>query len=526
MTAPATSTSAALLHHVVHVAPTFEFTLLACAAVLLLLPAPALSTPPPQSARTHLYQDSEGNLHIASNSSVYLSSAANKSVFVNDINMAERIRQLEAKNEALAASNAEILQQISTASAMFNRRLAALEAITHLNTTTAPPPAPPAQPTNNGTRAWTKILGSRTSDFALGVTVDSSDFVALTGYTLASASFPFDGAFGPGGGDIIASRLGPNGGTLWTKFVGTSSADIGYAVATDSTNNVYVAGYVAGSLDSSPFLGRNDFALVKLSSSGAPAWSRQVGTPDDDQALAVCVDKDDSVIAGGYAQGAVLGSTHAGGIDILIAKYSSAGDLLWLRQFGTALNELVNALTTDSAGNIYVTGTTYGRLVEDADAGADTANGVSTTSDLFVAKYDKDGTRLWIRQLGSDNNDIGKGIALDSVGNVYVACHSYGNLDGFLNVGGFDAHVIKFDTSGTKVWTRRLASTAEDYAQAVAVDSNMWLGIRTAISRATSTSAAAPSPQTFLLRSTTPMARCAGCSSTARPTLTLLGALP
>lgn len=70
---------------------------------LLAMAAHALSTttPTPQASKAQIFQDSYGNLHI--------SSAANQSVYVNDMDPPARIRQLEAANQALAVTN-EALQ--------------------------------------------------------------------------------------------------------------------------------------------------------------------------------------------------------------------------------------------------------------------------------------------------------------------------------------------------------------------------------------------------------------------------------
>lgn len=68
------------------------------------------------------------------------------------------------------------------------------------------------------------------------------------------------------------------------------------------------------------------------------------------------------VYVGGYTSGALPGQAHQGGEDAFLARFDPSGKLLWLRQFGTPLNDGVFGLTLDSAGNAYVTGHTLGSL--------------------------------------------------------------------------------------------------------------------------------------------------------------------
>ena len=57
---------------------------------------------------------------------------------------------------------------------------------------------------------------------------------------------------------------------IWigTKQLGTSSDDIAYGVATDSSDNVYVTGYTEGGLDGNTSAGGNDLFVVKYNSEG------------------------------------------------------------------------------------------------------------------------------------------------------------------------------------------------------------------------------------------------------------------
>jgi len=128
-----------------------------------------------------------------------------------------------------------------------------------------------------------------------------------------------------------------------------------------------------------------------------------------------------------------------------------------------ATNDYANGVATDSSGNVYVTGGTKGGLDGNTSAG---------NTDLFVVKYNSSGTKQWTKQLGSSGLDSANGIANDSSGNVNVTGVTYGGLDGNTNAGYSDLFVVKYNSSGTKQWTKQMGSSSRDYDYGVATDSS------------------------------------------------------
>ena len=59
----------------------------------------------------------------------------------------------------------------------------------------------------------------------------------------------------------------------------------------------------------------------------------------------------------GWTDGS-LGGVNGGVQDAWVAKYDAAGHVLWKRQFGTETADDANGVTTDTAGNVYITGDT------------------------------------------------------------------------------------------------------------------------------------------------------------------------
>ena len=77
-------------------------------------------------------------------------------------------------------------------------------------------------------------------------------------------------------------------------------------------------------------------------------------------------------------------------------------------------------------------------------------NSHSGSSDPFVVKYNSSGTKQWTKQLGTSSDDRAYGVAVDSSGNVYAAGFTNGGLDGNTNSGSSDLFVVKYNSSGVK----------------------------------------------------------------------------
>jgi hypothetical protein len=181
--------------------------------------------------------------------------------------------------------------------------------------------------------------------------------------------------------------------------------------------------------------------VVKYNSSGKKQWTKQLGTSKHDRARGVATDSSGNVYVTGDTYGGLDGNTNAGSNDLFVVKYNSSGTKQWTKQLGTSSTDLANGVVTDSSGNIYVAGGTYGGLDGNINAG---------NSDLFVVKYNSSGTQQWTKQMGSSSSDYDYGVATDSSRNVYVSGDTYGGPDNNTNAGYNDLFVVKYNSSGTK----------------------------------------------------------------------------
>jgi hypothetical protein len=155
-------------------------------------------------------------------------------------------------------------------------------------------------------------------------------------------------------------------------------------------------------------------------------------------------------------------------------------------------------VATDAAGNVYIAG--YTSL---AMPGSTAAGGV----DGFIAKYSSNGTRQWVRQLGSSAYDELDAIAVDASANVYVGGYTRGTVAGSPEViaGLADAFAAKYSTDGTKLWVHQIGSTADDTGHGIAVDAtgNVYLSGSTNGTLPTSVESTAGSGDAFLVKYST-----------------------
>ena len=74
--------------------------------------------------------------------------------------------------------------------------------------------------------------------------------------------------------------------------------------------------------------------------------------------------------------------------------------------------------------------------------------------------------------MGTDEDDSGYGVTVDSANNIYVSGYTKGHLDNNSNSGNKDIFLVKYNSSGSKQWTQLLGTIDDDYGYAVTVASS------------------------------------------------------
>ncbi len=277
------------------------------------------------------------------------------------------------------------------------------------------------------------------------------------------------------------SNININGNWQWAKRAGGITTDYGYGIAVDGNGNTYITGVFEGPADFGTTTLTNpiDVFIAKLDTNGNWQWAKQVEGTWDDYGYDIAVDEYGNVYItgefGGYGSGtADFGTTtlaSQGRADIFVARLDTNGNWQWAKRAGGSWYDKGYGVSVDRDGNTYITG----RFRYTADFGTTTLTSQGYL-DVFIAKLDTNGNWQWAKQAGGTNYDIGRDVAVDDDGNIYIT----GGFNGTADFGPYsltskeglyeDVFIAKLDTNGNWQWAIRAGGTSGDEGCGVAVD--------------------------------------------------------
>ena len=316
----------------------------------------------------------------------------------------------------------------------------------------------------SGGLTWLKHLGiAAHSTTGQAISIDRGGNIYISGFTDGG----LNGNTLSGYEDYFVARYAADGTLVWVKQAGPPGATSNAAgVTTDSAGDIYLAGNTTGDLNGNLQTGTYDYFVARYDANGNLVWLKQLGSPGVQSfASNAKVDSSGNVFVAGTARGGLAGNTQSGNFDYLLAKYDSAGNLLWLKQSGVASQITTGlAVVLDSSGNPIMTGITTAGLHGNSQNGA---------NDYYITKYDTNGTLIWLEQVGVASKDTGPmSVTLDSADNVLVTGYTNGSLAGNTLTGQYDAFIAKHDTNGNLTWLKQLGTSTNvlTAGNSVAVD--------------------------------------------------------
>jgi len=270
---------------------------------------------------------------------------------------------------------------------------------------------------------------------------------------------------------------------IWVKQPLPSASGEGdplgeHCIAVDAAGNSYSTGDFLDSLAFTPdtvgtLSQGGSMYLVKYDPNGNVLWARQGVAPNPLQSAgfgsSVAIDRADNAYVTGYFSDLNFGPfALTGWGQVFLTKYDANGNVVWARQstqITAPANPLVsqglgNSATVDPFGNIYVTG-----YFSDSIAfGTDTLKGQSANTDAFIAKYNTNGTLLWVKQgvlMSSASGGNSSSITTDALGNAYIT----GNFTDTISFGAFTLRntkgrqpqlfLVKYDANGNVLWAKQ-----------------------------------------------------------------------
>ena len=332
---------------------------------------------------------------------------------------------------------------------------------------------------------WSKSFGGS----------DAMDFfqdprIAIDGSWNAALASAVAGTVDLGGGplagssdnrDVTIARFDASGNHLWSKRFKDEMVQLydqgPRSVAVTDSGSIVTTGNFLGTVVFDSVLtsaGSSDIFLARLSPSGTPLSSSRFGDAQNQRGWDVAYDSLENIYLVGDHEGTVNfgGSllTSAGLNDVFIAKLDPLGNHLWSKRFGDAKNQSGRAIAMDSAGNVLVTGSFDGII----DFGGGLFINVGAVN-MFIVKLDSAGNHLWSKRFGEDQPLYSRyDIVADGPGNILVSGSFKGTIDfggGPLTSAGLaDLYVAKLDALGNHLWSKRFGDVGDQVNCQVAVD--------------------------------------------------------
>jgi len=352
---------------------------------------------------------------------------------------------------------------------------------------------------------WAKSAGGSSDEHPYGVTSLPDGSAVITGSFRDWASVTF-GKGEPnevtltsaGRLDIFIARYNPDGAFAWATRAGGEYQDEGYGITSIADGSVLVTGSFTGPAT----FGQGEPNEVTLSPGGAfiaqynpdgtVAWARGIGSNDGGgRSYGVSSFPDGSfVLTGQFRQSVTFGEGEPNETtlvspgdtrSIFVARYNPDGTLAWAKSaLSEGLSSRGHAVTFLSDYSVAVTGWFTGDTVFGEGEPNETMlyGDQQGLSDIFIARYNPDGTLAWSKGVGDYMCDYGLGIASLSDDSIVVtgffetsATFGLGdpNETHVDSVGREDMYVARFNPDGTLAWVKTAGDeNRSTYAWAIA----------------------------------------------------------
>ncbi len=317
-----------------------------------------------------------------------------------------------------------------------------------------------------GNRLWATYYGGNSVDAAHSCAVDPFGNVYMTGATSSTnniASGGFQNTFAGGIYDVFLVKFNSSGARLWGTYFGGLLHDDATFCTTDANGNVFICGGttstagIASGGHQNIYSGTGnqfDAFLAKFNPSGSLLWSTYYGGSSSDGAGDCATDLSGNVYLCGTTSSTSNISSGgfqnflAGPLDCFLVKFNSGGTRLWGTYFGDIGQEGGTTVVCDASGNPVFCG--YTSSQSSISTGPPQTIYGGGVYDVFIAKFNGSGARLWASYYGAGNYEVAGDCDIDTQGNIYVCGITQSttglNLNGHQTTfggGSYDEFLIK-----------------------------------------------------------------------------------
>ena len=321
----------------------------------------------------------------------------------------------------------------------------------------------------DATPEWHATYGGSEDDRGHSLVQLSDGGFALLGYSMSQDG---DASLNQGQHDNWVLRTDAAGTILWEKSFGFSGHDHAYNIIATQDGGLLFNGFLdvtsSGGQGASTQKGNwsarhgvGEFWVHKINLAGEIEWRYYFGGTNNDRSYdAVQTDEGDFIVVGTSESEDVDISTPHGGYDIWVIKLDPNGQMIWERSFGGSQYDAANAVTLDQAQNIYVLGNTFS---EDQDISSPLGQ-----SDMWLLSLNQAGQLLSEQSFGGSAFDVGRDLAFDLQGNLWLAGYSQSeDIDFSLNAGENDIALLQLDQNLFPQQHFNLGGSGLDIAHAV-----------------------------------------------------------
>ena len=263
---------------------------------------------------------------------------------------------------------------------------------------------------------WNVKIGGSYEDYALAIAVDSNDYIYVAGWQDLTGTGT--------NRDIVFVKYNSTGHQQWIRYWGGSEDDKAYDLVIDSADNIYIVGLTKsfGDID-------GDVVIIKYNNTGIQQWNFTWGGSNAEVGSGIDFDTSNNFYVTGWTMS--LGDTDG---DAFLIKFNSTWQEQWIETWGGANKEECGDVHVDSDNVIYTSGRT---------------DSIGSGGDAFILKYNSTGDLQWDETWGASYAQTASGIATDSLHNIYAVGMTFGHP-----ASSGKGVLLKYDTDGNYQWEK------------------------------------------------------------------------